>query len=436
MLTRFSTKSLAILGGLFLATGALFAQDNAPLIDLLVKKGIVNDQEAEELKAELVKSYVANTSAGKLNMSSALSEFKISGDVRLRHQIESKSNETSDTVSNERTRERFRFRLNGDALLQKGWGAGFALETASAADSGNQTFENGADDYSIYLARAYISYKPNLNWSFFGGKFKNPLYTTDMVWDADINPQGFNENYTAFLGGKSGKDTLEVRVMQSIMDDNNESAFGPSGRDAWLFAQQLVYTGYFGKNNLNSFIIAPGFSAYSDSVLSGLTNETPFNGSTRYYKVLHFPGEVNFANIAGEGSSFKTYWDYAYNTEANDRVHKAYGIASQFSSDPTAWLVGVGYAQGAGKMQGDWSLKLDYRTLGIGSVDPNTSDSDFGFGNLNQRGFKFAGSYNLTDFANLNISYFYTTDKQGSLNNAVAALDRSQILQIDLVVKF
>lgn len=434
-------QKVALLGGATIgAATAALAQDSGPLIDLLVRKGILNDQEAEELRTELVKEFTANTSAGKLNLGSHVTEFKLSGDLRLRHQEEVRQTQVSG-ASNERTRERFRFRFNGDALLQKGWGAGFALESASAADSGNQTFENGNDDYGLYLARAYVSYRPNLNWFFSGGKQKNPFYTTDLVWDSDINPQGFSENYTYFIGQK---DTLELRAGQIVMDDNNEQNVGPAGRDAWLFSQQAVYTHWFGKdeigNLVSNLILAPGFMFYNQSTLSGLTNETPFNGSTDKLQLATFAGEVNFANIAGPGTQLKLYWDSSYNLQAESRVKQVYGLTG-VDDDPFAWLLGVGYAFGSGKVQGDYSVKLDYRQSSIGALDPNLNDSDFGFGNLNQEGFKLAGSYNLTDFINFNVTYFYTTDMQENLyhssgTNAVAALDHSQILQVDLIVKF
>lgn len=422
---------LAVLGGLFIGASA-YAQDSAALINLLTRKGIINDQEAEDLRGELSKEFATGTSAGKLNLGSHLVEFKLGGDVRLRHQVETQAPALAtggNAVSNERTRERFRFRLNGDALLQKGWSAGFALETASAADSGNQTLQDGNNDYNIFLARAYVGYTQG-TFSAFGGKFKNTLYTTDLRWDSDINPQGFTETYKFQF---AGKDSLEIRALQNIMDDRAESTFGPAGRDAWLFEQQAVFTKYFGANSL---ILAPGFSAYNQSTLDGLDNETPWNGSTRGLALLTFAGEYNVANVAGEGTSLKAYWDSSYNLEGDRRAYKVFGVNKSFDADPFAWLVGVGYAFGTGKVQGDYALRVDYREIGLTSVDHNTSDSDFAFGRTNQRGFKGSVSYNVTDFANLNAAYFYTTRIQDKLTFAGANLDHSQTLQVDLVVKF
>ncbi len=434
------SKLLATAAALFAASVAL-AQDSGALIDLLVKKGVLNDQEAEELRAELTKDFAANTSAGKLNLSGSIADFKLSGDLRMRHQYETQApaSATGPTVTNERTRERFRFRFNGDVTLQKGWTAGFALETGQAADSGNQTFQGGNDDYSIFLARAYIGWQVNPNFGVVLGKQKNPLYTTDLVWDADINPQGVAEIYKKQL---AGKDTFEIRALQDIMDDRDEKNAGPTGRDTWLFAQQAVYTHWFGKDSIgnvpNSVVLAPGFMIYNQSAIANnTTNETPFLGSTRGLSIVTFAGEVNWLNVNGAGTAMKVYWDSAYNLEANRRVSKVYGLnTTVWDKDPFAWLFGVGYSFGTGKTQGDYSLKLDYRSIGLGAVDVNLNDSDFAFGKLNQEGFKFQASYNLTDFASLNATYFHTTAKQENLTHSLANLDHSQLLQLDLVVKF
>lgn len=447
--TAFATSTMIIpfstLGRAAVAAGVIFAggtsalaQDSGPLLDLLVRKGLISDQEAEDLRAELVRDFTANTSAGKLNLSSAVSEFKLSGDIRLRQQFETQAPQNT-SLSNDRSRTRFRFRLNGDAVLQKGWGAGFALETGQAADSGNQTFENGGDDYNLYLARAYVSYQLNDNWLFVGGKQRNPFYTTDLVWDSDINPQGVTEIYSRAIG--DGKNTLELRAGQILMDDNNEFISGPSGNDAWLFAQQAVYTHWFGSdelgNQVSSLVLAPGFMTYNSSTTAGLGNEGAFNGSTDKLSSATFAGEINFANAGGRsGAALKVYWDSAYNFEAESRVRRVYGLPGA-DEEPFAWLLGLGYGYGKGKTQGDYSLRVDYRHNAIGALDPNLNDSDFGFSNLNQRGWKISGSYNLTDFANVAVSYFTTTDVDDTLvQSAVAKLDDSELLQLDLIVKF
>ena len=185
--------------------------------------------------AELVKDFAANTSAGKMNMSSALSEFKLSGDVRLRHQTETQAPETASgtpAVSNERSRERYRFRFNGDALLQKGWGAGFAFETASAADSGNQTFQDANNDYSLFLARAYVSYQMNSNLFFAAGKTRNPFYTTDLIWDADINPQGVGGHLSARLlpPSRAAKSFARLTISSSVRVPGGKARSKPMAR--------------------------------------------------------------------------------------------------------------------------------------------------------------------------------------------------------------
>ncbi len=454
-----SLKRLALLGSVAIGLALpARAQDSGPLLDLLVKKGIVNDQEAEDIRAALVKDFAANTSAGKLNLSPALTEFALSGDMRLREQFETQRTIAvpgTASVANERERVRLRFRLNGDLKLQSGWGAGFSLQTAQNADSANQTLDNIGTNYGIYLARAYVSYQPSLNWFFTGGKFKNPFFTTDLVWDADINPQGFAETHTTFL---NGKDTFEVRAGQLVMKDNAEAiaagAAPTTGVDAWLFDQQLVYTKWFGAENLSDVLFAPGFMFYNASTItsqvSGTNKEQAYNGSTKYLKIVTLPGEVNFANIYGTGTQLKTYWDFTYNTAANDRAHQSvanggYGLPATTNKGAMSWLVGLGYGYGQGKNKGDYSLKADYRQTGISALDPNITDSDFAFNRLNQKGYKFSGSYNLTDFASLTVTYFITSRLNDSINTKAPALaadptlsdlNSTNTLQVDLNVKF
>src|SRR5712691_1912580 len=62
------------------------AQDNGALLELLVKKGLITDQEAEDVRADLLKENAA-TSAGKLKLSTPLTELELYGDARMRYEI-------------------------------------------------------------------------------------------------------------------------------------------------------------------------------------------------------------------------------------------------------------------------------------------------------------------------------------------------------------
>ena len=433
MTTR-STVSRLALGAAFVAGASSLAQaqDSGPLVDALVRKGILTDQEAEEIRADLLQDF-GTTSPGKVELSSAITRFKLSGDIRLRQQFESQTPGADTDISNERSRSRLRFRLNGDFDLQKGWSTGFALETAPAADSGNQTFENGADDYSIHLARAYVGYT-NGDFTFVGGKQKNIFYTTDLVWDGDINPQGLTEQY---LWSVNDKTSVTFRAGQLLMDDNSEFS-GPttSATDAWMFYQQAEISQKIGsKVELKA---APGFFLYNASTLAGLGNESAFNGTTENLKVIVLPGELSFKDVGGAGYGLKAYWDVAYNTTAEDRVREAYAQPVSVSEDPLAWLVGLSYGYGAGKTAGDWKISADYRQIGLGSIDPNINDSDFAFSRLNQEGFKISAAYNLTDFASVNATYMSTQEMEAlpGAGPGIANLDSSDLFQLDLNVKF
>src|SRR4051812_2073818 len=162
------SKLVAVAAAL-LCAGTALAQDSGALIDLLVRKGVLNNQEAEDLRVELTKDFVTNTSAGKMNLSSSIVDFKLSGDMRMRYEYNNQAPEIAGggfLLKNETSRQRFRFRLNGDITLQKGWTTGFALESGQANDSANQTFTTFADDYGVFIARAYVGWQPNLNWAF------------------------------------------------------------------------------------------------------------------------------------------------------------------------------------------------------------------------------------------------------------------------------
>jgi len=177
------------------------AQDAGALLDLLVKKRLISDQEAEEVRTELVKES-ASTAAGKWKLSTPITELELYGDVRLRYEYRGGElpSEHTDNPNDwyERHRERYRLRVGLRGTLADDWFFGIRLETSNSNRSTNVTF--GADspgpfskvDDGVFVGQAYFGYTGFPDFKFTGGRMPQPLITTSMLWDDDINPERFS----------------------------------------------------------------------------------------------------------------------------------------------------------------------------------------------------------------------------------------------------
>jgi hypothetical protein len=419
------------------------AQDSGALVDALVKKGILTDQEAEDIRADLTKEF-AQTPAGKLNIASHITQLKLSGDARLRWQYDGQDVQAPAGVVNdrqERTRNRIRVRLNADYNFTENFSAGVGLETAQASDSGNQTIENGFEDASIFLSKYFLKWQATDWLALTGGKQPNPFYTTDLVWDADINPTGGSERIELNKAFDMGNFSAALVAGQFIFDDNTENALNPganqnANNDPWMFYQQAVL-GYDFKNASKLKVtIAPGFMTYLLGGTAGLNSEGAINAETAHLHIITAPGDVSWTMLS---KPFKFYWDFAYNTDGGKRIDQEYGLvtatANRDLTDNVAWLAGL--SVGENKKKGDWMVRADYRVVGLGSIDPNINDSDFALSNLNQQGVVARAGYNFTDFLIGNVAFYTSSNYKGQLNQAtVASRNSVQVLQVDLNWKF
>jgi hypothetical protein len=89
---------------------------------------------------------------------------------------------------------------------------------------------------------------------------------------------------------------------------------------------------------------------------------------------------------------------------------------NQGLGDNVAWLAGLQVGQN--KKKGDWSIKGDFRQVGLGALDPNENDSDWGDSFLNQQGVKIQSTYNFTDFLTGSITYYNTWNYKQNLLDA------------------
>ena len=441
-MNKVTKHAFAFAGVLALGLGAARAQTDSALVDALVKKGVLSDQEAKEIRASEAKAYSA-TPASKLALSDHVSQLKLYGDARFRYEYidETAQNSAASSAPGHlgphliTNRSRYRVRLGADYTFNENFKAGFELETNSAADSSNQTFGSQFGKASINVGLVYLQWKP-ADWiTLTGGKQRNPLYTTDLVWDPDVNPEGGSEVLTF-----NPTDNLSVGLIAGQFDYAENANFNlnptPSS-SVWMFVEQIPVQFNFNKDTFVK--VVPTFTSYmggginigndyisssSGAAATGGGSAVTFasNYATNDLNIIGAPGEVDW-KIGKVPMRF--YWDVAMNLDGHDRVQDVYlgngqtlpnagGItaaqvtatqdANRDLTDNVAWMAGV--QAGLNKKKGDWMVKADFRQIGLGSVDPNINDSDWGESFLNTQGIRIASSYNFTDFLLGTITYY------------------------------
>src|SRR5947207_8270848 len=170
---------------------------------------------------------VEKSSEDKWKLSSSITEMELYGDIRFRYQYN--GGRTDDTPVaepgagvagthdwQERERERYRLRLGLRGTLLDDWFFGLRLETNASSRSTNVTFGGDTSssspggggpfakgDDTVYVGQAYGGYKGFPGFTFTRGRMPQPVVTTLMVWDPDINPEGLAEQYkhTFTIGG-------------------------------------------------------------------------------------------------------------------------------------------------------------------------------------------------------------------------------------------
>lgn len=416
-------------------------------------------------------------------------ELVFSGEVRFRYELgesgaqannpRNPANGNLDNPEGTESRNRFRFRLFADYKLNDNFFAGAAVQTAPGADSGNTTFSEGFDNYSLYLWRFFVGWhSKDDNLKFIVGKQPNPFYLeTEMLWDADISPTGVTEQFKVPI---SPQFDIGLVAGQFIFYDNNENAFynnnrllangqpnpayvsgGDFNNDAYLTYQQIVAT--FKPSNKLSVTAAPGYLFYvghggtnsgaatspiPTTVGSGnavgqnanvLLNTAAFNSgnATRNLSIATLSTD---AKVDLGALKVKVYGDGVYNFQGGARVVDEYGLPG-LDNETNKFGFATGVTVGSDyqiKKKGDYVLLAEYRQVGLGSVDPNLNDSDFNYSRLGFRGIKAAASYGFYPWLIASVTYYdcfnLGTDK--NVNIGVANINTSQTVQFDLTAKF
>ncbi len=477
----------------FLLGGILAqAQDNGALLDLLVRKRIITDQEAEDLRGELTKDF-SQSPAGKLKMSTPITELELYGDARIRYEIRNGDSGAPGTlVTNpddtfQRDRARYRIRLGLRGTLVNDWFFGIRLETSASPRSTNVTFGDDAGPFGktndgAFVGQAYIGYKGIHDLTLTVGRMPNPFVLTSMVWDGDINPEGVAEQYKhtfnlSFGGGsaaseysKDGKNVASVASSepykmsidvfanfgQFVYDDNNpENPIGApavaNGRrvpenDAYMLGWQVGAKFNFTKDIY--FQIAPtlyNYTGYGNDFNTffsgdpnfrvGTTVVTPNQVGINSLLVYDMPAEFGFKF---HELPIRIFSDFAVNLDGDDRAR----AAGHPAEDDQRYAYQIGVQVGKIKVKHDWQLSAFWQHTEQYALDPNLVDSDLFDSRVNMEGVVVQAGYGLTDAVSINLTYGYAEQIDNRLGTGgvgdigVNPLRQYQVFQADLNLKF
>lgn len=409
-----------------------------------------------DLRAELKREVLAHAKAERWAQPEAFPEwldrFTFEGDLRLRFQndrlpngntaagpdyfgdvnsLATRAVDMAGIEANSQTdRDRFRLqaRLGVLAKVTDTVDAGVRLTTGNTSDrvSTNQTLGQNFNKYQLMLDRAYLRYKPIESITLTGGRIANPFFGTDLVWDPDLNFEGFAASYRQRFGSIEPfltvgyfplrEDTPPVSRDRSLVAIQAGSVFEFGNKNrltlgaAWYKYNNLegqlesdaAYnndeTGYglryaypTGLRQKGNTLFAT--SAYADTSCSATTPEGCSYGLASRFTELNLTASLDIAVF--DPVHIILTGDYVRNLDFDRKeIASRTGLTLRDGKDYGYQLrTQVGYPKISKRHE--WNAYMAYRYLGSDAVLDAFTDSDFGLGGTNAKGFILGVNYGL-----------------------------------------
>jgi polyhydroxyalkanoate synthesis regulator phasin len=479
--------AVAVSGAVLLMAGQFaLADSTTDIVDALVSKGVLTEEEGKLISKGAKSKAAADEKAikGKLSISNVLESANLYGNYRARYEYRQGENSLTEI---ERQRPRGKFELGVETATKNAYSdIAFVLGTAGRTDN----FSVGAENVStstaqtkqaVTLKRAMFGYKVAPWLTVEAGIMKNPLYTTAMVWDADLSVGGFTEKFTFKTDGGT---ELFATTLQNF--------YGPSYRtltttkatnlhagahDSTMFANQIganiplsdkanakvaatyyIYGGAMGSHGATTDAtkFVPGLASSLTAYATTFANTTDgTSAAVNDLDILEIPAEFNYMVTSNHG--LRVMGSYVYNFSGDDRARAADIAAGGGSTiysqnvDDTSWMLGLAYGSakdlkafaGNKLSEGDWRVSAAYQSMGAFAQDPNLNDSDIFDSRLNTEGWVLRGQYNIEDNFFVNVTYADAKRKNNALATVTSAgqdisLNWSdfKLFQADVTYKF
>jgi hypothetical protein len=358
----------------------------------------------------------------------------------------------------DRNRVRLRARLGVEANLLDNWFAGIRLASGSDTSpvSTNQTLGgNGTNfsKYDIWIDRAFLNYSNAGDFKVLFGRFDNPFYNTELVWDSDVGFDGLAFQIKKNLSEDHLSSFLSFGAFPIYNTGFNFPSTQPSknlNEDRWLYGTQggvkakLSETtkfdlgvGFFHFNNVQGELSEPCANDLAVTVCN-TDNDRPLFGqkgntirllrnadpsgltaapipNLQYYGLA---SEFDELTVTGKltisyFSPFQIIVDGEYvknlsfdkDAIAKVAVNNFNGRETgpngeliregEYAGGDVGWLARLTIGYPDVKERGDWSIGVAYKYLESDAVLDAFADSDFGLGGTNLQGYIVSGKVGL-----------------------------------------
>jgi hypothetical protein len=291
------------------------------------------------------------------------SRFKMSGDVRLRH-------ESSFGLDSQpsRHRERVRFRVGGTYQVSDQVTAGVRLSTGQRTDANSPHVTLGEVFHRMEASfdRLYLSYRPKgvPGLTATAGKFQHPFFVNpvygELVWDADVQPEGVMFNYSK--AGKGAIERMDFSVGEYLLLEQPV-------QDSRSFVAQAALHAKMGKKWKPS--LALGYYRYGDLTPAGagaILGENSGNATVGAGPTLDFASRFNILN---------SILAMRYDKGKKPLVFSAEYIKNLKAGIPQDTGYAFGAALGSARKRGDWRYYYQWQNIGQDAVLSVVSQDDF-----------------------------------------------------------
>ncbi|MDP2229639.1 putative porin [Methylotenera sp.] len=454
-------------------------EENAVVDEKSVRVQYVPEHIKKEMREEIKKEVMAklNYKAGeRLGMPSWLDRISFYGDMRLRfennaysesnalpdvHKINTNRYAEIQNTTEDRDRLRVRGRLGADVKVNDWLSGGLRMTTGQLTSpvSPNQTQQVSEGKYVVGLDRVFLKANPT-DWLMVeGGRFSNPFFSTDMMFDPDLAFDGiaatftpkFNDTWSSFtnIGAfpiedieSSDINKAKSKWLYSLQTGIKWQAANKSNaRLAVAYHDFSNVEGQSNSNGNNSFnATVPAFrqkgnNTFNIDALNGGTSKLtyPFALASKF-QLINLTGQLDLLTF--DPVHITMTGDYVKNIgfDANEIANRT-GIRDSKKENEGYQLrldVGSNSFNGPSWMEvkpNDWQVSLGYKRIEADAVLDGFTDSDFHLGGSDTKGWLLGANYAIDKNAWLSARYF----SADSITGLPLAID---VLLLDFNAKF